>query len=400
MLDNSYEELRDLIYLIPSQKDGWIFFAKRLVTLLNASYIHIQAIDFSSNVISYSNGVGPLPLEIYADAELNYLRYPIEADPRWGKFLDPDRVGWYQCHSHVTDDFVENSALYQQILLPIGLRYVATHELLWDEKICVFWSISTSESRGPLQQQDLLFLNQLLPHLKNVMQTRYHLFELSLNNIVGYNLINQLKQPIILLSLSGQVVHYNQTMHDFLTQNTDIKIQNHQLILPEAQDLLFAKILYQIEDAFRYRQNQLDLFKYKELQFIVGENQHYKIMINFLVSEKEMSFFGIRPLVMLTFYISQENKVPIQNESSHFQTSDYVLPKKYLKEYYHLTKREIDVCSLFVNGQKLEQIGQVLNLKLVSIRTYIKNIFGKTACNSQVELMKLLVNLSNNPNLK
>ena len=107
LLEKYYNDLCGLIYQIPLNKDGWFHFSKELLKILNVSYVHIQAIDFSYNVLSFSNGVGSLPLEAYASAELDYLRYPTEADPRWGKFLDPERKGWYQCHTHLSEEFVE-----------------------------------------------------------------------------------------------------------------------------------------------------------------------------------------------------------------------------------------------------------------------------------------------------
>ncbi|HAV3582286.1 TPA: helix-turn-helix transcriptional regulator, partial [Acinetobacter baumannii] len=257
LLDNYYKELCELIYNITLEKSGWFNFSKRLLDVLDVSYVHIQAIDFNYNVLSYSNGVGVFPLENYAAAELNYLRYPIEADPRWGKFLDPNRKGWYQCHTHVTDEFVKQSDLYQKILLPINLRYVATHELLWDEKLCVFWSISTSEQRQPLNSQELEFLDRLMPHLKRVMLVKRELFEFSIDNIVGYNLIDKLSQPIILLNLSGQVVHYNQAADQLLKDNNHIQSKDNKLILPRDDQVKLSDYLYKIEEMFRYKQEQL-----------------------------------------------------------------------------------------------------------------------------------------------
>ena len=126
VLENDYNELCELIYQIPLNKHGWFNFSKKLLKILNGSYVHIQAIDFSFNVLSFSNGVGLLPLEAYA-AELNYLRYPVDADPRWGKFLNPERWGWYQCHTHVSEDFVKKSDLYQNILLSVGFHNFQIH---------------------------------------------------------------------------------------------------------------------------------------------------------------------------------------------------------------------------------------------------------------------------------
>lgn len=144
------------------------------------------------------------------------MRLPIESDPRWGKFLETDRQGWYQCHSHVSEEFVQQSELYQNILLPIQCRYVATHTLIRTEDVCVFWSVSTSEQRLPLQDHELKFLDQLTPHLQNVIAKQGQHFEFSADHIVGYGLIDRLVQPIILLNLAGQVVHCNHAARQFL----------------------------------------------------------------------------------------------------------------------------------------------------------------------------------------
>ncbi|KAA8731178.1 helix-turn-helix transcriptional regulator [Acinetobacter qingfengensis] len=377
-LNEFYDELIELIYQIPHNLDAWQQFAKKIIHILDASYVHIQAIDFNYQVLSFSNGIGPLAAENYVLVELDYLHYPTEADPRWGKFLDPQRTGWYQCHSHVSDEFVQQSDLYQNILLPYGLRYVATHELIWDEKLCVFWSISTSQQRQPLNQQELAFLDVLLPHLKRVVMAQRHLYEFSATNIVGYNLIDQLAQPIMLLNLSGNVVHFNPAMQDFL-QNTDlIKVENQQLYLPQQSQIQFLKILYQIEVAFRQQHEQLQ--QYKELKFFIPDTGLF-FTIHLLVSEKEQSFFGIRPLVMLKFY-DTDTKLKIH------------LSEQKLKSNYHLSKREIEVCQLFANGYKFPEIAKAINITLTTVRTYFKRIFLKTNCTSQAELMKLLVSTS------
>lgn len=385
LLDNYYNKLCDLIYNIPLEKNGWFNFSKRLLDVLDVSYVHIQAIDFTYNVLSYSNGVGIFPLENYAAAELDYLRYPIEADPRWGRFLDPNRKGWYQCHTHVTDEFVQKSDLYQKILLPIDLRYVATHELLWDEKLCVFWSISTSEQRDPLNADELAFLDRLMPHLKRIVMAQRHLYEFSLDNIVGYNLIDKLAQPIMLLNLSGQVVHNNPVMQRFLVENECVQVINRRLTLPEKDQIRFLEKLYQIEEVFRYKQAQLE--QYKDIKFLITETGHsLSCTINLLASEKEMSFLGIRPLVMLSFDDVQITSINNQNIQKK-----YHLDHDYLKQTYNLTKRELELCDLFVNGMNLQQVAEQMGLTRSSIRTYLRNIFAKTPCNSQVELMQLLM---------
>lgn len=386
-LDLYYNELRDLIYQITVDKDGWLNFSKRLLHILQASYVHIQAIDFSYHVLSYNYGVGDLPVEAYAAAELDFLHYPIDSDPRWGKFLDPERKGWYQCHTHVTDEFVQQSELYQNILLPCHLRYVATQDLIWDEKLCVFWSISTSQQRQPLNQTELAFLDRLLPHLKRIVMVQRFVYEFSLENIVGYHLIDRISQPMMLLNLSGHVVHYNQTMQSFLENNPSLDVIDHKLILPECDQQQFTATLYAIEKAFRYQQDQLQYFKETQFPAVTTE---YSLIIDLLTSEKEMSFFGVRPLVMLTF----DTSMGITLKNNFNSKQKYYLAHGDLKQAYKLSKRELEVCDLFVNGLNLEQISVSCNITLGSLRTYLKRIFAKTQTNSQTELMRLLMGVA------
>ncbi|AYO53910.1 hypothetical protein [Acinetobacter wuhouensis] len=135
--DEFYDELMDLIYKIPLDSNGWQPFVKRINAILGSSSIHILAIDLERDVYSFSNCSGMLSEEELTVSELQYLRHPLNEDPRLKGFFAPGRKGWYQCHHTITDEMVENSALYQDILLPIDMRFTAIKEFLLDDKLCV-----------------------------------------------------------------------------------------------------------------------------------------------------------------------------------------------------------------------------------------------------------------------
>lgn len=501
VLQNQQDVLIDLIYQIPTDPNAWDKFAKILLDILDASYVHLQAIDFSYNVLSFSHGMGNLAREFYAQAELNYLRFPPEADPRWPVFLNPQRKGWYQCHTHVTEEFVQTSDLYQLILLPIGLRYVASHELMRDEKLCIFWSVSTTAKRKPLNADELHFLDALNIHLRRMVTVQRHKFEFEVQSIAGYALIDKLPQPIMLLNLSGQVVHSNQAMHRIMQQGDVLRIHPHtkmlQLAEPFHQQL--EQHFYHIEFLLR-RQISDQLLNECCIQLTDEQGEVAYLFLNLLVSAQEKLIFGTRPLVMLTLYqpqnneyhsqlfkifdcfstgvilLTQDQKVFYQNvyasqlleKSSLLNVSqkqtlrahgefqnklnkllidalvndsgqDHNLviygqdqkeiltlnisaidqntayeqigagPKvlavffkqlnqkrnleaQYLKQLYQLTPREIQICMHFFQGLDLSEIAEVSHLTISTVRTYLKQIYLKTHCSSQSELMKLLMN--------
>jgi hypothetical protein len=97
--------------------------------------------------------------------------------------------------------------------------------------------------------------------------------------------------------LSGQIVHYNQA-DQLLKDNNHIQSKDNKLILPREDQAKLSDHLYKIEEMFRYNQEQLN--SCKDLLFSIS-NSNLKFTSSLLASEKEMSFFGIRPLVMLSF---------------------------------------------------------------------------------------------------
>lgn len=162
---------------------------------------------------------------------------------------------------------------------------------------------------------------------------------------------------------------------------------DHKLILPECDQQQFTATLYAIEKAFRYQQDQLQYFKETQFPAVTTE---YSLIIDLLTSEKEMSFFGVRPLVMLTF----DTSMGITLKNNFNSKQKYYLAHGDLKQAYKLSKRELEVCDLFVNGLNLEQISVSCNITLGSLRTYLKRIFAKTQTNSQTELMRLLMGVA------
>lgn len=500
LFKDQLDGLIDLIYQMPSDSGAWERFSKKLLHLLDASYVHIQAIDFKYNVLSFSHGVGNLAQEFYAQAELNYLHFPAEADPRWPVFLHPDRQGWYQCHTHVSKGFVQSSDLYQQILLPVGLRYVASHILMRDEKLCVFWSISTSAERQPLNADELRFLDSLLVHLKRAVSVQRQKYEFEAQSIAGFALIDKLPQPIMLLNLSGQAIHCNPAMRRVLEQGRWLSVQpdTKQVQLLEGQESRLEELLYHFEFLLR-RQISDQLLNERSIQMVNDNGQTAYLFLSLLLSKQEQLIFGTRPLMMLNLFqpnasvqheqlfkifdcfttgvilLTHDQQVFYQNayaEQLLEKTSLLSISKKrlrtgtefqdklshllndvlqnsfsyernlaiygkgqheilslnislidqgaerdaggldsriiavffkqlnqkreleegYLRQLYQLTRRELQICMLFFQGMDLNEIAEHMHLTLSTVRTYLKQIYIKTHCSSQSELMKLLMN--------
>lgn len=378
---NQYEnELIELIYQIPLKSDGWGEFCNRMISVLHCSSVQVLAFDIQHQAYSFSRVINTVSESETAQAEVAYLHYPVEADPRWSDFLNPARQGWYQCHHHsITDEFVANSDLYQDVLLPVNIRYTSAHELLLDDKLCVLIAVHTSIERKPLTQPELDFLDRLLVHLKRVTAIQRHIYEFSTKAIMGYALVDKLSQPIMLLDFAGTISHYNIAAQQLLNKSQLINIDEKKLVLPEPYQSLLTENLKQIEFLFKTQKLDFDQKIEDGCIKILDENgETLYIFASLLVSEQEMKAFGIRPLVMLTFY-----------HPNHTSLVDAHL----LHAAFGLTPVESKVALLLLEGFLPKEVAQKHGVSLDTVRKHLKSIFKKTATNRQAELVRLLLNM-------
>ncbi|WP_335951440.1 helix-turn-helix transcriptional regulator [Acinetobacter beijerinckii] len=373
------DELIELIYQIPLSPNGWEKFGNRLNQILGSSLVHLLAMDFQRQALSYSYAVSIMPEALIASTEVHYLHYPVDADPRWTSFLNPERKGWYQCHYHISDEYVAHSELFQNVFLPAQIRYTAAHELILDDQLCVLWGISTSPQRQPLNQNELNFLDQLLVHLKRIAKIQRHIFEFSSKAIMGYALIDKLAQPIMLLNLTGEVSHCNHAMQQLLSKMETIKIEKNYLKLPEPYQTKFTESLKYIEFSHKYQQ-LLSEQKLEDgcIKIINQESEILYIFVSALISEQEIRAFGIRPQVMLTFY-----------SPTHSVSIDPHL----LNIALNLTPAESRIALGLLDGLLPKEIAKRDQVHIDTVRKQIQSIYRKTETNRQADLVKLLLNM-------
>lgn len=360
-------------------KDGWKKFGSKLNTILDSTLIHILALDFKKQAFSFSYTVGVASQDELANIEVQYLRYPIEDDPRWPVFLDTKREGWYQCHHTVTDKFVDHSALYQELLLPTNIRYTSAKELILDESLCVLLAVHTSPMRDVLTRDELDFLDKLMVHLKRIVLIQRNIFEYSSKAIMGYALIDKLSQPIILLNLSGEVLHLNKAAKNILDQNNNIVIRKNNIFIPEPYCSQLYDRLLEVEVMIKKGINTSEqIFNEGNIKIVNQNGGLFYLFCTLLISDQELKAFGIRPTVMMTIY-----------DPTSMNTIDAQL----LYVAFRLTPAEAKVALLLLEGYLPKEIAQKHKINLDTVRKQLQSIYKKTSTNRQADLVKLLLNL-------
>jgi len=263
------------------------------------------------------------------------------------------------------------------VLLPFDLRYVAVKALVLDEQLCIAFIIHTSEKQQPLQNEKIDFLNRLLPHLERVLKTQRQLYKFSTDSIVGYSLINKLHQPIVLLNLSGGVVHYNTAVSTLLEKTNLIQLQNNQIYLDQPYQQQLKDNLREIEALFRQQTFDNELLQDGGIKIQSESGETLYIFASLLATEQELKAFGIRPLVMLTLFHPEHSiSVDIQLLSSVFK----------------FTPAECKVALSLLDGFSTKEIAQKNKVRADTIKKQIQSIYRKTSTHKQSELVKILLN--------
>lgn len=375
----TYDELVDMIYAATGSANMWCNFGRRLSEVLDTMQVHIQAFDHQTKAFSYSSGGGvPSDAEMVVN-EVAYLHYPVDQDSRLAILLNMPADQWVECHHFINEDYVQQSDLYQQILLPLGLRYVASKHLFADEKLCVFICIYSSYGQQPLGREKLEFVDRLIPHLRRVITLSRSLYEYSQQSIVGYGLINRMPQPVMLLNLSGKVMHRNHALDKLLTQTSLLGVSGDELQLDQSYNELLAESLREVERLHRLNQlNTQHGFRDGCIKISrPGSDEVLYMFASLLTSDLEVKTFGMRPMVMLTVY--------------HPDFSAKV-DSQLLQAAFQLTPAECRVALALLDGFVAKEIAQKHKVSEDTIRKQMQSIYSKTDTNKQADLVRLLLN--------
>lgn len=97
-------------------------------------------------------------------------------------------------------------------------------------------------------------------------------------------------------------------------------------------------------------------------------------------------------MVFVTPAVRREhtNKVPVAVFVSMRQGQPFSLPSS-IAELYGLTERELHMAELLMQGKSINEMAELSNVSVNTVRTHVKSIFAKTDTNRQVDFVRLIL---------
>lgn len=311
-------------------------------------------------------------LAAYQDERIRVIDMKLHM-PLWNDIEMGDALN-QNCQHYAERPGTDHYVFYEKCLKPTGVCYLAGVLLDQGHYRWAVLGIHRAPEVQPFEQAELDFLRRISIHLRRALQIHRQISLIQQDNLNLYTLLEGLKTGIVLLDQNLCLSYSNPVAQQMIQQSSclDLDRHNHLKTHPSQQ----ARLDQLLESA---------LLDATTVQAEVGG----------VLALSDST--GAQLMLTIVPFKKLRNMQPLQADQHQIalfmtdKNQHYSLSRAYLQQCYHLSKREFDLCELLINGYKLEDIAEQCGITLSSVRTYFKNIYEKTNCTSQIELMHLLM---------
>lgn len=285
----------------------------------------------------------------------------------------------------VTDQEFLESILYKEYLSHINIGRMVTG-VVFDPsdnegKAIVCTCLNALDEPFTERESDKIKL--LLPHLSRALGVMFKLRNAEFKVASSLRALNCLSRGVLLLNALGQVCYVNDSARYLLERNDGLRLK--PTVKPDIWQLQAgnAKMQTLLDDAIS---ESVEPNFYTTRHFSQGLNVERPsgkspYMLSFSTLSDQHEFEVYEHLASAIVFIYDVEK-PVQLNNAVLETS------------FDLSKKELKVAHLLVNGYSLEKAAEFLKITENTIKTHLKSIHVKTKINSRAKLVKLLMTLS------
>lgn len=373
MLAEQENKIIGMIYEAALNPVLWQDVLTEIVDFTNSTTAIFTATDqLSPNYdFVFTQNIPPEGMLAYQDKQVKVIDMRIHA-PYWIEKALGDTVlqsfAFYADMPKETDQYI----FYEKCAKPANVTHVAAVLLERSAYSWAVFAVHRSPQLDEYSEQEEKILKRLGVHLRRALQIYRQMMLLNQKKENIYHILDHFKVGIILINQDCRLTYTNKIVKNIFDQSNILEIDKNSSLktLKSFQDQL-----NQLIRSALFTQNDLN---HQAGGIMALYDDHHSFMLSILPFSAHEKLHQQRQAIIF---------ITVTNQPQH-------LAKDYLIQKYKLAKRELEVCELFMNGLSLDQIAKKLELTYGSVRIYIKNIFSKTGCSSQTELMQLLLNLT------
>ncbi len=312
-------------------------------------------------------------LAAYQDERINVIDMKLHV-PLWQKAgvggIIHENLKHYATSPIGSDEFI----FYDRCLKPTNISRFSGILLEQGKYQWSVFAVHRAPDSMAYTQSELALLERVGKHLRRALQIHRQLSSVKQENRELYQVLQHLNTAVVIVNEQMSLVYSNTAAQRILENSSLLSLDRYGRLntLQKFQAQLNALI-------------QSALFQDK----LVNASQIGGVLGLYQQHSEQPMMLTVAPLSQIQHF--QQTDVRARAVLFISQVSEKKqLAEQFIKELYVLSPRELQVCILFFNSLALEEIGEHLGITYQSVRTYVKQIYAKTGCNSQVELFKLL----------
>ena len=339
-----------------------------------------------ANIIFHSHGLSDDDLLLYQDTEIQ--RHDVEASQQWKNagMQVGDAAANHQLFGSIEKYKTAIGDAYPKLFQKVDVLYQLGCFLESTEFRQGILGFNRGAAAQPFSNAEVAAAQRLTPHLRRALQIHRQLSYVREHNTQLYSMLDNMTAGVLLLDVNGRVCYANPSAENLINKNNALNASvRYGLKAAKPQQWTEMNTLIQgaIKTGTRERHHlPADEHKAGGVIGITDDRSDKTLMLT------------ITPLSEMSGY---ENLARDSIAAAIFITDPFakrLLAKKLLQNNYLLSERECDVCEAFLNSASLENAADITGLSISTVRSHMKEIYGKTRQHSQAELMRLLMALT------
>lgn len=369
-----YDAIVTSIYRAGSGVEPWLNPLKEIAAVFDAWSVQLLGVDKRTGVMSFSFEAGSAPPE----APVDYLRHYHRIDPRLSKHLPLPVGSWMACEEHFDAAFVERDPFYQNYLIPYGARYLYGTKLLDTESATVLIGHLGKVNNPPLSAAEKAAFARLTSHIAEAFDIHKYLAASAGQQSVGLELLEKMRQPIILISNERRITYKNRVAAKLIDRRDLLFVQDDVLTCQDADCDLDLTIAIRELGLVPITTHGAAVVPRERCSLRLKRKDGRMVSSTLLALRPEttMGSFGRVPQALFTLF---EPGAAVEIDSFLLGTT------------FDLTPAEARLAAKIVNGLSPDDCARELGVKISTVRSQLMAIYGKTGATGQADLVRLVL---------
>jgi len=370
MDSEEYDDLVGLLYEVALDPPRLRETLTALTRWFDGDTCHLVGWDVPSGAPLLSTLIG-----LDEDIGTAYVAHYAALDPR--RLLAQDRLSTGElllCHEHFDARFVSRSEFFQDYLLPIGVHYTLASTLVNDEARVIQIAFHRYLGHEHFSPREAYYLDRLIPHLQRAIALMLRHSDLRQQLKLADSGLAATSLALIAVDRSGRLLYCNPSGDALLREGEIVRVRDGLLCLGKGSRKSSSEDLANAISETARSGRPLNLLLGH------GKHPHRRYSLTLTAIQKQENFPAMASVSAASGVICI--LAPLDRRR--------VATTRQLMELLGLSAAEARLARALASGESLEDYARESDLRLPTVKTQLRSIFAKTACDRQAALVRLI----------